>query len=93
MADEKELEEFRAWKAAKDKEQLFGVLDEWAERSGLAALLKLGEDDGDDDDLAAATKKAAKGEKPKPPPKPKAEEEEPEPERTSIAARFGLVSN
>lgn len=82
MADDRELEEFRAWKASQEKERIFGVLDEWADRSGLKGLIEAvagdegdegGEgDEGDEDggsaiDLADAARRIRAGAKVKPP--------------------------
>lgn len=93
MADDAELEEFRAWKRSKEKEEIFGVLDEWAERSGLKKLLEdvTGDDDADATvSLADAAAKVKEGKTPKPPkPEPK---EDPVPEPQSLAARLGLTA-
>lgn len=93
MADDRE--EFERWKAEREKQQVFGILDEWAEKSGLSKFLQTitAEDDDDDgDSLEAAAKKAAAGEKPKSPKKTE-EEKEPVAEVTSLASRlFGKTA-
>ena len=95
MADDAELEEFRAWKKQRDKAEVFGLLDEWADEIGLKKFLaEIDGDDGDEDaeetkTLRDAAKKTGEGKKTRAP--KKEPEQEPKTEPTSIAARLGLT--